>query len=141
MSDPSIAIQNALEAELRANAGVKSEFGGMTRLYTLSAPNDAPFPFILIGEDQIIGDDTECADGSEIAVTIHVFARQDTPANSRLKSKSIAGAVRAALTKKLTITGHVMDDWIYEGTRYLIDPDGLTAHAVLNFTYLTTADA
>lgn len=137
MSDPSVAIQNAIDAALRTAVAVKSEFGGTTRLYTLSAPVGALFPYILIGEDQIIGDDIECGAASEVAVTIHVFARSDTPAASRLKAKAIAAAVRTALTAKLTLTGHVMIDWTFETTRHLTDPDGLTAHSVLSLSYET----
>jgi hypothetical protein len=141
MSDPSVAIQNAIEAALRASVPVKTEFGGTTRLYTLSAPVGATFPYILIGEDQIIGDDIECGAASEVAVTIHVFAREATPAASRLKAKTIAGAARTALTAKLTLTGHVMIDWTFETTRHLTDPDGLTAHSVLSLSYYTTPSA
>lgn len=142
MSDPSIAIQNAIEAELRANAAVKAEFpNGLVKVYTLSAPNPATYPYIIIGEDQILGDDNECASMSEVICTIHVWSRQDTIANSRLKAKAIAGAVRKALTKQLTLTGHVMDDWNFDEIRHLTDTDGLTAHSVLTMSYATTATA
>ena len=90
-ADPSAAVQNAVEAALRAAAAVKSEFGGTTRLYTLSAPIDAPFPHIVIGEDQVIGDDVPCGSASTIVVTVHVLARETTPAGSRLKATASAG--------------------------------------------------
>ena len=87
MSDPSLAIQDAIDAKLRSDAAVVAEFGGKTRLYTLSATladgAAAKFPHIIIGQDQVIGDDTECASSSEVYVTIHVYAREDTPADSR----------------------------------------------------------
>lgn len=141
MSDPSEAIQNAIEATLRADAAVKATFGGTTRLYTLTAPVGSPFPYILIGEDQVIGDDIECGPASEVAVTVHVYAREGTPAASRLKAKAVAGAVRKALTAQLTLVGHVMIDWTFESTRHLTDPDGLTAHSVLNLSYETAPSA
>jgi hypothetical protein len=138
MSDPSIAIQNAIEAALRTASAVKSEFGGTTRLYTLSAPADAPLPHIIIGEDLIIGDDIVCGSASDVAVTVHIYARETTPAASRLKAKAIAAAVRATLSAELTIAGHVVDDWTYETTRHLTDQDGLTAHSIVELTYLTS---
>lgn len=141
MSDPSAAVQNAVEAALRAAAAVKSEFGGKTRLYTLSAPIDAPFPHVVIGEDQVIGDDVPCGAASTIIVTVHVLARETTPAGSRLKAKAIAAAVRAALTVQLTVTGQQMIDWTFDGARHLTDPDGLTAHSVLTFEYYTAPSA
>ena len=142
MSDPSAALQDAIETALRADADVKAEFtGGTVRLYTLSAPMGSGFPYILIGEDQVIGADIECGPASDIAVTVHVFAREEAPAASRRKAKTLAGAVRAALTVPLAVTGHTVTDWIYETTRHLTDLDGLTAHSVVELTYLTAPSA
>lgn len=137
MSDPSLAMQDAVEAALRGDAAVKAAFAGVTRLYTLSAPVDAPFPHLIIGEDQVVGDDTECGPASDITVSVHVYARGADPAGGRREAKTIAGAVRAALSKALTLDGHVVIDWTYETTRHLTDPDGLTAHSVVELTYLT----
>ena len=145
MSDPALALQNAIEAALRDDATLQALFGGTVRLYTLTATLDdrgeARFPHIVIGQDQVIGDDTVCGEASEVSVTVHAYARESRPSETRAKCKAIAGAIRAALTRKLTLVGHVMDDWTFESARHLTDPDGLTAHAVLDFTYLTSADA
>lgn len=145
MSDPSLAIQNAQESALRNDASLKVLFGGTVRLYTLSATmadgSQAKFPHIIIGQDQVLGDDTECGSSSEIITTIHIYAREATPADSRKLCKQIAGRVRTVLTAKLTITGHVMDDWMFESIQHLTDPDALTAHAVITHSYLTTASA
>lgn len=143
MSDPSVAMQEAVEAVLRSDAGVKAQFpgGGAVRLYTLSAPTGSPFPYILIGEDQVVGDDTECSPASEITVTVHAYAREEVPAASRVKAKAIAGAMRASLSTKLSLDGHAVIDWTYETTRHLTDPDGLTAHSVVSLTYYTEPSA
>lgn len=145
MSDPSVAIQNAIEATLRTDAAVKAEFGGTTRLYTLVAPLDADgnaiFPHIIIGEDQIIGDDSDCGSASDVAVTIHVYAREGTLPGTRLKAKAIAAAIRGALTVELTVTGHRVIDWEFETTRHLTDPDGLTAHSIVTLAYHTAPSA
>jgi hypothetical protein len=142
MSDPSVEIQNAVEAALRASAAVKSAMGLATvRLYTLSAPVNAPFPHLIIGEDQIVGDDSDCGQASDVAVTIHVYSRTDTPAATRLQAKAIAAAVRQVLTAELTVTGHRVIDWQFETTRHLKDPDGLTAHSVVTLEYHTAPSA
>lgn len=142
MSDPSEAIQTAIDARLRSHAGVKATFPtGVTRLYTLSAPIDARYPHIVIGEDQVIGDDTDCASSSEVICTIHVWAREAQPADSRLRAKRIAAAVRVALNTELTLTGHVVDDWSFDEIRHMTDADGLTAHSVVTLSYATTATA
>ena len=142
MTDPSLAIQNAIETALRASGAVQAAFApSNVRVYDMSPPLDAPFPHILIGDDQIIGDDTECASSSEVAVTVHVYAREGTSSQSRAKVKQIAGAVRTALTRQLTLEGHVCDDWIYDDTQHMTDLDRLTAHSVVRLTYWTTATA
>lgn len=142
MTEPSLAIQDAQEAELRSNALVKAEFRlGNPNVFTLTATKEARFPYIIIGQDQVVGDDTECADSSEVTSDIHIYAREATYPESRAKAKALAGAVKKALTKKLTLAGHVMDDWIHEGTRHLTDPDPTTAHSIVTITYLTTEDA
>lgn len=142
MTDPSLAIQNAMDAALRASGAVQGAFApGNVRIYDMAPPLDAPFPHILIGDDQVIGEDTECGSSSEVAVTVHVYAREETPSQSRAKAKLIAGAVRTALTRQLTLDGHVCDDWIYDDTQHMTDPDRLTAHSVVRLTYWTTATA
>ena len=141
MSDIDTASQDAVSAQLRNDAGVISAFGANDlKLYDLVAPNGAAFPY-MIADYQIVGDDTECAEGSEVVVDVHIYARLETHAESVAAAKAIAGAVRRALTRKLIFAGHSTDDWTYEGTRHLRDPDSLTAHAIVTVTYLTTADA
>lgn len=138
MSDPSIAVQAARDAVLRTDAAVMAQFPTVrTRLYSLSAPVGAPFPHLITGDDQVIGDDGPCVAGSEIASTIHVKAREETLAASLLKAKALAGAVRTALDAELTLAGHRMVDWRFETTRHMTDSDGLTAHSVVTVTYYT----
>lgn len=141
MSDPSIAIQDAIEAALRNDEPVKAQFGGLTRLYTLSAPVEAQFPYLLIGEDLVQGADMDCGSASEVAVTVHIYAREAEPAESRKKSKALAGAVRSALALQLEPAGHLVVDWAFEATRHLTDPDGLTAHSVVTLNYYTEPTA
>lgn len=142
MSDPSSAIQAAREAVLRTDVGVISHFPlGKTRLYSLSAPTGAPFPHLVIGEDQIIGDDAECVAGSEIGSTVHVYVREATLDASSLKAKALAGAVRAALDAELSLVGHRMVDWSFETTRHMADADLLTAHSVVSLNYYTEPSA
>lgn len=137
MSDPSLALQSAIEAALRDSPEVKAAMGLATvRLYTLSAPNAAPYPFLTIGDDQILGDETECAASSECFTNVHVWARSTTPTESRAQAKRIASAVRAALSGLTVITGFDLVLVEFETTRHLTDPDGLTAHSVVEHRFL-----
>jgi hypothetical protein len=142
MAEIDIAIQDAGIAALRTTAAVKALFAGnKTRLYKVSAPNGAPYPFYVLGEIQVLGDDTECAEGSEVVVTVHSWARETKVDDSADKAKNMAAQARKALCRKLTLDGHVMDDWTFESSLHLIDGDGLTAHSVTTIRYLTTSAA
>lgn len=138
MSDPALALQDGIETALRASAALKSAMGlAVVRLYTLSAPVGAPLPHIVIGDDQIIDDATECLDSSEVFTTIHVFARVDADvAASRRQAKSIAGVIRAVLQSTLTVTGFSLVQQDFETTRHTTDPDGLTSHSVVTHRFL-----
>lgn len=137
MSDPSVAVQTAIEAALRGSAALATAMGGQIRLYVLAPPTNAPFPYLTLGEDQVIGDETECSAGSEVATTIHVWARLDEDVSgTRAQAKSIAGAVRGAITDALAVTGFDVVDCTFEQTRHLIDPDRRTAHSVVQHRLL-----
>jgi hypothetical protein len=138
MSDPSVALQNAVETALRGSATLKSAMGlAVVRLYTMAAPVNAPFPYVLIGEDQVMDDSTECAESSEVITTVHVRSRvADDVAASRIQAKSIAGVVRSTIKGLSAVTGFDVVLADFETTRHLIDPDGLTAHSVVSHRFL-----
>lgn len=132
--DPSEALQIALAAALLAASPVTTLLGGAYVYDPLSVPNVDRFPYIEIGEGQDIGDDDSCGSRTQSFVDLHVWARGP---DGRLVAKRIANAVREALQTDLVLTGHVLISQVYETTRHLTDPDGLTAHAVITFMFRT----
>lgn len=135
------ALRSAAETALRADAGVIAAFDpSNVRLYPLAAPMPPIFPYGLLLTD-VIGDDTECGEASEVTLTLELFAREATHGESAAKVEAMAGAARKALTRKLSLTGHVVDDWQFEADRPVSDPDVLTAHRSVSITYLTSASA
>lgn len=138
MSDPSLPLQNAVEAALRSSADLIAAMGlAQVRLYTLSPPDDAPFPYIVIGEDQIVDDETDCAASSEAFTTVHVWSRIDDDVSaSRAQAKTIAGVVRVVLNQKLPVVGFDVSEWGFETARHLTDPDRRTAHSVVEHRFL-----
>lgn len=131
MSDPSLALQGAINTRLRNQVAAVSG-----RIYD-HVPAKAVFPFIEIGEFQAIANGAQCHDGMEVFATLHVWSR----ALGQVEVKTIAGAVRGALHEAdLSLAGA----WQFLGiahqdSRYLKDPDGLTSHAVLTFRALVAA--
>lgn len=135
------AIRTAADGALRADADTITAFAGQPlRIYALASPTPPKFPYIRMLVD-VIGDDTECVQGAEVTLTLEIFARSETHEASALTVEAIAGAARAALVRQLPLTGHVVDDWLFEGDRPISDPDVLTAHRSVSITYLTSASA
>lgn len=141
MSDPALGVLNAIDAALRASTALATAMGGTVKVYS-APPANAALPYVLIGQDQITGDDDECADASEIFAEIHLWSRAEPPGphGSASQARTMGAAVRAALKTELAIAGHDTDEWVFEGARYGTDPDGST-HGILNFKYLVTASA
>lgn len=130
MSDPSDALQAALVTALKA-AQIAAG-----RIYD-TVPTNPVFPYVQIGDDQVIGDDVECAEISAITTRIHVWSR----AIGFPECKEICGAVRSALrATPLVLAGFTVAETRFEQTQYLRDPDGLTRHGVIEFTVTVTHD-
>lgn len=137
MSDPSLALQNTVEAVLRGSTELATAMGGTVRLYTLAPPVNPPFPHLVIGEDQIVDDETECAASSEATTTVHVWSRVDEDVSaSRAQAKAIAGLVRTLLNQKLPVPGFNIAEWRFAAASHRTDPDKRTAHSVVEHRFL-----
>lgn len=135
------AVRTAVDAVLRADAPTVAAFApSNVRLYPLAPPTTPTFPYVIY-RVEVIGDDTECAAGAEVTLTLDVYAREGTYALSVAKAEAISDAARKALTKRLTLTGHAVDDWTFDFDRPIGDPDILTEHRSVQISYLTTATA
>ncbi len=130
MSDPALALQGAIYALLNDPSPPL-----VSRVYD-NVPPEPVFPYVTIGECQVLGDDTEdCGDGSEIFVQIHAWSR----AVGYPEVKRLAAAIRTTLRRATyAITGFTVSVVEFQQTRYLRDPDGKTSHAVVEFRYLIT---
>lgn len=137
MMDPALPVQAALFAALKAHAGLAAAFGGPPRIYDY-VPVDgarqvtAAFPFVHLGEDQVVSDADQCHDASTLYTTVHVWSRRP----GKVEAKTIMAQVCLAADAILPVAGfqmiaHAVDD----GPRYLTDGDGLSTHAVATFRY------
>jgi len=123
------AIYDALIADGTVSGLVSS------RIYD-RVPPSVVFPYVRIGEDQLVDDSTSCFSAFEIFSTVHVFSR----AVGRIEAKALLAACRDALAVSLTIAGHTVKAGDFVASRVLDDPDGLTAHGVLDLRYLIELD-
>jgi hypothetical protein len=130
MSDPSYLLQAAIVPRLKQAPALAALVGG--GVYD-EVPAGAPFPYVTVGGGQVIGDDIDCADISEVFFQIHAWAR---PPSARAIVKKIAGAVCDAMKAPITLTGFDVQIQDYQQTQWLDDPDGLTQHAMVVFRFI-----
>lgn len=132
MSDPSLELQGALVASLKAIGALPAVVGG--RVYDV-APMNAVFPYLTLGDCQVLPDKADCIDGVEVYPQIDVWSR----AVGYPETKTITKAVLAKLDDQpLSVTGFNTVVFQVQSVNYLRDPDGLTRHAAITFRGLLT---
>ena len=135
MNDASLALQDVVEAALRADAALIADVDGVLRLFTVSAPTGTPKPYLVIGEDQVVPDGlSEPSD--EYYTRGHVWTLSDAGVEaSRREAKTIAAHVRRILDAPLDVPGFHTSDWGFELAEHLTDKDGLTCHSVIDHRF------
>lgn len=122
-----LECQQALVAVLRSN----DVCGG--RVYD-DASKDVAFPWVEIGDKQIIPDDATADDGgSDNGVSdftdLHIWSRHP----GKKEALSIGEQIRSLLHgQALTVTGCASALAWVRSERYLRDPDGVTRHGVIS---------
>ena len=135
MADPAAAFAAAQDAALRASPELAALFpGGVVRVYSV-VPQNAPLPFIRVGDDQVIEDSDDCVSASELFAAVHVWTKPDPP--SVQLGRQIAGIIRETLAPIFPIPGFDTVVARFVDARHLTDPDG-SSHAVLMFHFLLT---
>lgn len=132
MRDPSLAgelgVYEVLRSGLAQTIGVWDE-----------VPTDAQgrltaaaFPYVLIGDDQVVSEANQCHDVSSFFPTVQVFSRK--PGWS--ECKTIMADVVRLLDALIPIAGfQVVTVSIEDGPRYFTDADGKTRRGVVTPHY------
>lgn len=127
MTSPTLELQGAIVAKLKATGTVTALIG--TRIYD-SVPSTATFPYVSFGPEQILEDDAECITGFEVFMQLDAWSR----GVGFPEVKRIAEAVRKTLHDfDLVLTDNALVSFQHRQTRVFRDPDGLTAHAAIEF--------
>ncbi len=128
MSDPALELQAAIVGALKGNIGAAVG----SKVYD-QVPTAPIFPYVTIGDCQVLPDKADCIDGAEVSLQIDVWSR----AVGYPESKTIAAAVLSKLDDKpLSVSGHDVIVFQHQSTNYLRDQDGLTRHAAISFRSL-----
>jgi len=133
MSDANWALQEAVFAELSANAGVQSALGDPPRLYD-AVPRAAAFPYAALGDGQETDFSTATEQGSEHILALHVWSR----GGGHREAKQIAAAIRDCLDgASLALAGFALVGIAFQSADYARQPDGETWRASLRFRAVT----
>lgn len=99
-----------------------------------TVPAAPVFPYVTIGEEQVIEDGNACDDGWEVFATIHVWSRQP----GFPEAKAIAAAAVQRLRSIATVTSFTVIAAELETSRAFRDPDGLTSHVAASVRFVLT---
>jgi len=128
MTSPSLELQDMVVRRLKAFAGLDPLIAD--RVYDVP-PTAATFPYLSWGPEQALQDDAECITGFEISLQIDAWSR--TVGLGEVKP--IVEQVRLALHNyETTLSANALVSIQHTSTQYLRDPDGLTNHAVIEFS-------
>lgn len=130
-TDPALPLQKAIVAALKADSGVAAICNG--RIYD-GVPTNATKPYVSFGPFQMLPEHGDCLEGGESFVQIDAWCSgPDT-----VQSKQLGAAIAKALDEAtLTLDGNRLVGLVVAQTQYLRDPDGITAHAVVQLQALT----
>lgn len=130
----SLALQKALVALLKSDQGVAAIVAG--RIFD-TVPLVARFPYVTLGEDQVLPDSADCYDGEDVRSTLHLWSREV----GYPEVKRLVAAVKAAIGNEMAVPGYHIVSIRVTDTRFLRDADGLTSRAVLTLqTLIEPAD-
>lgn len=128
MTSPSLELQDMVVKRLKAFSGLAALIAN--RVYDVP-PTPATFPYLSWGPEQDVQDDAECITGFEISMQIDAWSRTFGLG----EAKQIGEQVRLALHNyETTLTTNALVSIEHTSTQYLRDPDGLTNHAVIEFS-------
>jgi len=121
-------LQKAVYAVLSTDAALLAS--AVTGVFDDVDEDYEGFPYITVGEDNIVERDTDGSEGYTASITVHIWSR----VKSQQEVKTLQGLVYTALHRvPLTITG--FDCILCRQTEQisLRDPDGQTRHGVQTF--------
>lgn len=97
-----------------------------------SVPQNAKFPYVVLGEDTVVDWSTKLVPGEEITHTLHLWSQY--PGMQELKTL-IDQTIQALTVTPLTLSGFDVVVAAMDGIETMRDPDGISRHGVLRFRF------
>ena len=100
------------------------------------APQDAPFPYVTIGDASAVDNDTDTDDTQLTNYTLHVWTRPDSGMKifGKKEAQLIIGELKEALhLLKFSEAGYTFTENYRLTTDCFVDSDGKTFHGTITF--------
>jgi hypothetical protein len=121
------ALQSRIYSTLNGDSNLTSTLGAS--IFD-DVPQGSSYPFVTIGEEQSNEYGTMDLDGTDTAITIHVWSRYD----GAKETKEILDRIHTLLhDSSLSVTGYNLVNLRFEFSDIMRDPDGVTRHGVIRF--------
>lgn len=131
----SVALQDLIISTLKADPKVSALVGD--RIYD-GPPKDAEFPYISMGPDSFSTEDADCIDMREQTVQIDCWTRKN---GRKWPCKQLVDAVVSSVRH---LDGDLSQGALVEVrvdlARIIDDPDGITAHGIVQVTAIIEDD-
>ena len=126
-------IDDAFQKAVYAVLVAANVTGG--RIYD-EPPADAEFPYTVIGDDQVLDDGTDCQDGWEVFLDVHIWSRPATGSflEAKAEGKVVVGAIRGMSTIEGYTLSHI--EHVQSLTRRDPEGDGKTRQLICQFRAL-----
>lgn len=98
-------------------------------------PEGAAFPYVTLGDEQLLDAGNSCDDGWEVFSDIHIWSRPRS--GSKAEAKDLAAAViQRTVNGPLVVAGFTVVSARLETQRSFRDPDGKTEHTVVTVRHI-----
>ena len=127
MSIGQFALQASVYSALNGDNNLTSTLGAGVYDEVLET---ASFPYVAIGEDNVLDYGTVNEDGGDFTLTIHVWSQY----HGSKEAKEIMDRVHSLLhDSSLSVTGFNLVNLRFEFSDIIKDPDGITRHGIMRF--------
>lgn len=138
MGSPAVAFAAAEQAALRASTALGAAMGGRVRLYT-EVPENAPLPYVVVGQHEIDDDSDGCGRAHSIVSTLRWFAAAIGDKPGAVVAREMGDLIVDLLFVELAIEGHATILVEMETPEaYRTEPDG-SSSGLVGFRYETSA--
>ncbi|GLK69903.1 DUF3168 domain-containing protein [Ancylobacter dichloromethanicus] len=132
MSGPAVALRRAIHAALMADVPLLAALGG-PRIHDVP-PNGAEFPYVTLGEAQVLDWSTATESGAEHRLTLVCWSRQ----GGHGEAHALAHLVQQVLhDAPLVLDGHRLVNLRASSAEIRREPGGRTYRALLRFRAVT----